>query len=232
VPGEDGGSSHWFSVSVRRNNDNGLVASRDLILKMLRRHQVRDIHFAKFKHAQKRAIVTEMARLPIRLSSVLSCKKHIPSGSYKPKHSLYFYLTRYLIERVSWLCQAEKKDTGRVRLVFSNRGGVSYDELRDYFNKLKSHKTTIDWRHIDPKLLESRPHTALAGLQFADCAARAFAEAVEPNEYGDFILDYAEILRPVVYNYDGNYGAYGVKTLCKESLLDERQRRLLSLYPK
>jgi len=235
IPGQDGGSSHWFSVSaciVRRKNDRSLVASRDAILQMLKRHQLRDIHFAKFKHGQKRAIITEMVKLPIRVSSVLSCKQHIPAGSYQAKNSLHFYLTRYLLERISWLCQTEKKEMGKVRLVFSNRGGVSYDELRAYLKKLKSKKTTIDWRHIDPELVESRPHTALAGLQFADCAARGFAEAVEPNEYGDFILDYAELLRPVVYNYEGNYGGYGVKVLCKENLLDDRQKRLLRLYPK
>jgi hypothetical protein len=238
--GGTGGASHWLVLGcciVRRTTDQDLISYRDM-LAQIQQTKKRDIHFAKLKHAQKTIVAERLVKLPVKLINVLSCKQHIPDPSiYAEKGHLYWYLCRYLIERISWCCWANRKtQKPRVTLVFSTRGGMKYQDFRDYLGRLRAlgDETTIDWRTVsnDEDYIRSEAHERLAGLQLADVTARAFAEAVEPNVFGTYEPSYALKLKPRVYNHKGNFASYGVKVLAMDGLLEARQREFLANYPK
>jgi len=232
------GSSQWLVLGcciVRKNNDLSLVKQRDSILQEIGRTKDRRIHFHKYNHAQKIAICRSMAKLPIKLISILSAKSSLPQDHAfkKERHKLYWYLARHLIERLSWLCDDEGKEQKLVKIIFSNRSGLSYQDFQEYLQILKTQcETQIRWRTIDIGRVQSRPHHQLAGLQLADCSARAFAEAVEPTRYGDFETRYAETLKPITYCRRRKYLSYGVKILPNPDVLNKEQGRLLEIFKK
>jgi hypothetical protein len=217
------GSTHWFTISccvVRRKNDLRLVEFRDEILNSFRSSKKREIHFRNLNHEQKVFTCSKMAKMPIVSVSVMNNKTSISEEAkqkFSDKSLFYWYTMRYIIERVSWLCdEAEKKDgegDGTVKLIFSNRGGLKYGEFQDYLRILKRQSTEIRWKSINIDSIEVYHHAARAGLQFADCVASAFSAAVEPNFYGLLEPRYAEILTSKIYCRKGNYLSYGLKVL-------------------
>ena len=104
----------------------------------------------------------------------LAVGKNTPNaGTFTNKNQLYFYLTRYLIERVSWLCRDKRRSVqegnGMAKITFSRRGGLSYDGFRDYLEHLKgNHETQIHWPVIDIQAVDAQDHSRLAALQIAD----------------------------------------------------------------
>jgi hypothetical protein len=154
--------------------------------------------------------------------SILAAKRPIPKGIYTEKNQLYFYMTRYLIERLSWLCRDLRprvpEGDGRVAIAFSRRGGMSYDAFRDYLRRLKASNdgdVKIAWPVIDIDGVDAKDHSSSASLQLVDAIASSIACAVEPNPYGSCELRYAEILKPITYQRKGNYLSYGVKVVPK-----------------
>src|SRR5258707_7807730 len=120
----ESGSSNWLVLGcclVRRENDRSLVKSRDALLVALGKTQIREIHFQKLRHEQKIVVCQTMIGMQIALSNVLCCKAHIPEpDTYGHTHNLYWYLCRYLIERVSWFCHHYRKtNTPVARIIFS-----------------------------------------------------------------------------------------------------------------
>jgi hypothetical protein len=152
--GDRGGQSCWLVISAcvtRFVHDGQVVKWRDQMLaKCQKRGQ--NLHFIGLNHHQKVATTQYMAQLPIRAISVLSNKQTIPGGIYTSKNQLYFYLTRYLIERISWFCRdyrrTVKDGDGRVKIIFSRRGGMSYWPAAG---------------SVDTRLSESRLHFELHG---------------------------------------------------------------------
>lgn len=237
--GNSGGASRWLVLGcclVRTSNDMGLIQHRDRIAALINQTQQRDIHFRMLKHPQKRIVSHELGKLPVRLLHVLSCKQHIPDPSiYCRKGQLYWYLCRLLIERISWCCWVNHRTRSPlVKLVFSTRGGMKYQEFRDYVTRLRTADTHIDWRTVDSseEYIRSEQHARLAGLQFADITAASFAEAIEPNIYGTFESSYALALKPRVYQRNGNFRSYGVKILANEGALEQAQAEFLAGFPK
>src|SRR3546814_12453405 len=69
------------------------------------------LHFRELKHEQKIPYVRAIAAAPLRTVSVLVHKPSLnePETFQAEKFRLYFYLTRYLLERVSWLCRDHRR---------------------------------------------------------------------------------------------------------------------------
>lgn len=151
--GDGGGASNWLAVGacvVRSSRDLELVALRDRIRQECRpRSSKREIHFKDFNHNQKRRACQIIAGQPLRFSCVLGLKNTPNAETFVQKNQLYFYLTRYLIERVSWLCRDKRRSVqegnGMAKIIFSRRGGLSYDGFRSYLERLRTgmkHKYT------------------------------------------------------------------------------------------
>lgn len=169
-------------------------------------------------HAQRRRACQIIGEQPLRFSAVLGLKNTREAAVFRDKNQLYFYLTRYLIERVSWFCKdyrsIVREGDGKARIIFSRRGGLSYNGFQEYLRKLKnSESTTINWSAIDIETVKAEDHSKLAGLQIADCGISAIASAIEPDRYGNVEGQYLNELRKTIFNKRGNYLSYGLKFL-------------------
>jgi hypothetical protein len=217
------GSSRWLVMSavvVRKENDLQLVRCLEKVRQVLGKQPRKQLHFSDLKHEQRVAYVREIATLPIRTVSILVYKPCIrePEKFQSQKFLLYRYVTRYLLERVSWLCRDHKigeKDDGTADLIFSNRSIMSYYELREYLNHLKKNsdslKVTVDWSIVHPEKVQAVDHSQLAGLQVADAVASGFFYAVNRNRYGDIEDRYARALSAAFYRHKGKTEGYGIK---------------------
>lgn len=220
------GSSRWLVISAvitRRENDLVVVRLMDKIRAILHRPLRQPLHFYKLEHSQRVAYSREIggAAASLRTISILVHKPSIaePERFRSQKHLLYRYVCRFLLERVSWLCRDHRKPgvgDGRAEVIFSNRSQMSYDTIRDYFNKLRATPSdeiniTIDWSVIDPDLIRAVDHSQLAGLQVANAVASSLYQAVNPNSYGDVEEKYARLLLPTAYRHKKTLLGYGVK---------------------
>jgi hypothetical protein len=239
-PGADGGSSRWLAISaclIRQSRDLEAVAWRDEITDKLPNKRQRYLHFQQLSHSQKMMAAKVLAKKPVKTITVISNKTMIPSGIYSGKNQLYFYLTRYLIERISWLCRdlrhSVPEGDGRVKIIFSRRGNMSYADFRAYLERLKSSSdNTIYWPVIDIGGIDAQDHSRRAGLQLADIVASSFAAGLELDKYSNCESRYAEILKPTVYERNGNYLSYGMKIIPHPDnmALHEEQLELIHLF--
>lgn len=238
-PGRRGGSTHWLVISatiVRQSRHKDIICWRDEILDQMPDKKNRNLHFAQLNHGQKLAAVRTLSQKPLRIVSVLAAKPPIPDGTYPDKNQLYFYMTRYLIERVSWLCRDYRRyapeGDGSVAITFSRRGGMSYPAFRDYLTTLRADQTgtvRVYWPAVDISAVEAHDHSRLAGLQLADVGASAMAAIFEPDFYGNYEPRYGRVLKPVVYNRNRNYLSYGLKIVPRPDqcgLNDEQRANL------
>lgn len=238
-PGTEGGMSRWLVISagvLRQVNDLNTVTWRDEISGKMPEKKSRDIHFSHMTHGQRVVAAQTLAKKELHAISVISNKDTIPDGIYREKNQLYFYLTRYLIERISWLCRdmrpAVSEGDGRVKITFSRRGGMSYSHFREYLYRLRDQETEIHWPVIDVDGIDARDHSTRAGLQIVDTIASAFGAGFEPDKHGNCESRYAEILKPIVYCRKRNYFSYGVKVVPRpdEMKLSEEQLRTVRLF--
>lgn len=240
--GNSGGPSKWLVISAclfRKTHSLEAVKWRDEICAKMPERQARHLHFANLNHGQKLATVQTIASKPLRALSVVAAKELIPGGVYTEKNQLYFYMTRYLIERISWLCRDHRpiapEGDGRVSITFSRRGGMQYDEFQGYLERLKADvngDVRIHWPVINIDAVTAADHSRIASLQLADAIASAFAAGFEPDRYGNCEPRYAETLKPVTYNRKKNYLSYGVKIVppYADCGLDAQQLKMVEIW--
>lgn len=235
--GSDGGSSLWLSVGaciVRANRDLELVGLRDKIRDECRpKSQKRDLHFKEMNHHQRRRACQIIAGQPLRFSCVFGYKDTAEAAAFTQKNRLYFYLTRYLIERVSWFCRdyrkVVKEGNGQAKITFSRRGGMNYADFQSYLRTLReANDTQIYWPVIDIDAVVAEDHSRRAALQIADIGVSAMTAAFEPDPFGNVEPTYLKELKGNIYNRDGNFFSYGLKTLPKLEHLDLNADQLVA----
>jgi hypothetical protein len=197
------------------------VSWRNTIVDTVQKHS-KKLHFVDLNHGQRVAACLKLSELPVRITSVLAAKLPIPKDVYIEKNQLYFYMTRYLIERISWLCRDMRKlvpeGNGSVEIMFSRRGGMSYNDFRDYLILLKDNgrdDIRIHWPVIDISAVSAQDHSRIAALQIADIAASSISSALEPDRFGNCEARYANSLKNITYNRHRNYLSYGLKIVPK-----------------
>lgn len=217
------GSSRWLVLSaviVRKKNDLSLVRLLENVRILLGKVPKKELHFRDLKHEQRVPYVKQIADAQAKTISVLIHKPSLrdPEKFQSEKFLLYRYASRYLLERVSWLCRDKHnlgEGSGRADIIFSNRSIMSYENLRDYLQTLKTKsdpmRVRIDWNIIDPDRVSAVDHSRLAGLQIADAVASSFFYAVNVNRYGEVEDKYARILLPHCYRHKGTALGYGLK---------------------
>jgi hypothetical protein len=179
-----------------------------------------------------------LSEKPIRIITVFASKKLMKTELFRKKNQLYFYLTRYLIERISWFCRdyrsMVKEGNGQVAITFSRRGGMSYENFKSYLYLLKSDQSDaqIHWPAIDIDTVNAQDHSRTAALQLVDIAASSFSAAVEYNRYGHCEDRYAQILKPIVYKRKGSSIGYGLKFVprLEDCALSPQQEHLIDWY--
>lgn len=190
------------------------------VRKLLGRAPNQPLHFSSMKHEQRIPYVRKIAASPVRTVSVLVHKPSIaePEKFQTEKFLLYRYATRYLLERVSWLCRDHHtpgEGNGNADVIFSNRSIMSYEGIKEYLRLLKSKSDPLDVRIectvIDPEHVRAVNHDQLAGLQVADAVASSHYFAVNLNRFGEVEDKYADLLRPVCFSHKDTVLGYGLK---------------------
>jgi hypothetical protein len=119
---------------------------------------------------------------------------------------------------VSWLCRDTRRQADhKAEIIFSNRAGMKYSELRDYMATLMkqhengTHDVRIDWSVIDCNLIRSETHKSMKGLQVADIVASSTFSALHHNRYDLTELGYLQRIRGIIYKNKGMIAGYGIK---------------------
>jgi len=189
------GSSEWFVLSAvitRKTEDLEVVKLVDRVRATLRKDPQYELHFRDLRHEQRLAYINEISQAHLRVVSILMHKPSIYEQEvFQQRYRLYFYAVRYLLERASWYCRDHPYDQdvhdGSAEIIFSNRAGMSYDELRQYLNLLKTQSAIgakdirIEWSVVKAEQIKAYPARARMGLQIADAVASSFYFSVQPR---------------------------------------------------
>lgn len=223
------GSSDWFVLSAavtRKPKDLDTVKLVDTVRASLKKPDKKPIHFRDLRHEHRLVFVDAISHAALKTVTVLVHKPGLKEPEkLQERYRLYFSSVRYLLERVSWFCRDHRPphDTGdgSAEVVFSNRSGMSYADLREYMERLKRQSQVqdggIEWAVIKPDDITAYTAGKRMGLQIADAAASSFFYAVQPSQYGFIEGRYARMLKPVVYHRDGRYLGYGLKFWPREA---------------
>lgn len=219
-------TSEWFVLSgviTRAVNDLETVRLVDDVRSLLGKPENKVLHFRDLKHEQRVPYIDRISNARLRIISILVHKPSLKEREkFQERYRLYFYSVRLLLERVSWFCRDHKTNRdigdGSAQIVFSNRSGMSYEELKDYLGVLEGdpRNVRIDWSIIRKEKIKSFPSGRRLGLQIADAAASSFFYAVNPSRYGHIEPRYAIMLKPVIYNHRGDFMGYGLKLWPRE----------------
>jgi len=158
----------------------------------------------------------------------------------------YCWMCRLLLERVTTFCSWRNAIDGipnaKLKIEFSERGGMSYSQFRAYLQwiRLQSQgnalflKRDLDWSVIDTALIEAFGHRSRAGLQLADVVASSFYQAVDLKSDGTCRPHFAKALKPrMAFDSSKNIADFGVKAmpspLWKAGLTDT-QKEIFEFY--
>jgi hypothetical protein len=212
------GSSEWFVISAvlaPTSREIAYLKQFHEIIRPIEKARGKPIHFSKLNHEQRVAVCAGMGDSNFRHISISVHKPSLDPANFAAAYRLYFYATRYLLERVSWLARdraAEFGGDGRVRLVFSNRRRMSYDDLRAYIDRLRADEDVrVHWPAIDTGLVEAREHSQLVGLRAVDVLASGIRYSLELTQYGHCEDRYGRLLEPRTYRHNGRARPYGMK---------------------
>lgn len=197
------------------------------------------IHFHKLNHEQRIAVSAALGQSQFAFLTINADKPRIESPQLKTGYALYFYMTRYLLERLSWLARdAPLPSNGRreIKIIFSNRSRMSYDDLRSYVTRLRGMQTSIYWPAIDEALITTRTHKELIGLRAVDAVASGIRWGLELSPYGFCEDRYLRLMAPRVYRRNGRYRSYGMKFFPEVPAIEpERDNRygwIDAIFPK
>ena len=188
----DKGSSPWFVLSaviIRKLNDLTTVKLVDKVRCLLDKPPKKPLHFRDLKHHQRLPFVDAISSARLRAISILIHKPSLKEPeNFQDRYRLYFYAVRYLLERVSWCCRDHKHPgdggDGSANIIFSNRSGMSYQEMKNYLDLLKrqSQATVFDvrveWSVIKTDQITSSSAGRRMGLQIADAVASSIFSAL------------------------------------------------------
>lgn len=225
----DKGSPDWFVLSAvitKKETDLETVKLVDRVrAERLGRTDQNPLHFQKLKHEHRLPYLDEIAKADLKSIVVIIHKPSIQNVEiFSQRYKLYFYGSRYLLERVSWYCAdhttSGTKGDGSAEIMFSNRGGLKTEEFKQYMEKLE-HQTKLDEVQIDWKVIKRDQITAYSakrmGLQLADAVASSFFFGIRLNKFGFAEDRYARMLQPIMHKKDGRYKGYGIKLWPREA---------------
>ena len=217
------GSSDWFVLSAvvtRFSQDLRVVKLVDLVRTNLGKPNKKPLHFRDLRHEQRIPYIDQIAKADLRTISILAYKPSVKEPEkFQERYRLYYYIVRYLLERVSWYCRdhltTHDSGDGSAKSSFSNLSGMSYEELRKYLVYLKEQTdffdVRIEWSVIVPDQIKAYSPGKRMGLQIADAIAGSFYYAVQKTQHGFTEDRYVRMLKPVVYSRRGHYIGYGIK---------------------
>jgi hypothetical protein len=236
------GSSSWFvltAVLLARDRELEVVKLIDVVRDKINaaqqpHHQTparKPLHFRDLKHDPRKFYATQIGTAALRIVSVCVHKPDLAEAEiFHDESRLYFYATRFLVERISWCCRDNPRQVlgdGSAEIVFSNRGSMDYAALCWYLENLAANKEAFDYR-ADPKVVRVDQVLTLSpgkrmGLQIADAAACSIYLALEPNNYGQTEDAHLRAISSRIYRHNSNPWGYGLKIIPRET--DKKRKR-------
>lgn len=266
-PLDKNGSSEWLIISavvVRKSSECDLGFWNKEFVQLCCGTQAKEFHFRNLNPNKQILACEHLAQKPVRAFATCSNKKNmkgwknpfaakmnIELAGEKPNYRwFYYWLSRILLEKVTdYVYRRSMKEHGapkKVKLVFSERGGIKYGELEEYYRLLYWHdkygtqfvdRDKIEWRVLHKDLLEAHPHNSRPGLILPDIVASSFFTACDkydrnkaPDPRSAFKLDTRLTRRND--KLDSQPAGYGVKLIpnLKVAQLDEDQYRIFKNY--
>lgn len=194
------------------------------------KHQ--DFHFHRFTHERRIATLQRIAKLHARFVVVGLNKERLPKMSARSAtDQVYLYASRFILERISWLCRDENPLNPSADVIFSARGGLNIPRVQNYLSLIKAGDNSIEWACIDPSRLDVQPNECVTGLQLADSIVSGTRWGIQADDFGNVETRYIYEMRRKYYRYlraDGTRELvnYGLK-LYPESLYEMRAANLL-----
>ena len=259
LPMDENGSSEWMIVTavvVSRQTERDVPYWIQELIGLMGSPQMKDIHFRHLNKAQKALACSYIANKNIRIFSIASNKKNM-KGFRNPfaeqvsldAHWFYCWLTRLLLERVTrwveWHSIKTFQQTKKLKIEFSESGGLSYPQMNGYWQILKMRSQTgnmrlplgdLRWSVMDQQLLEVYNHKSRAGLRLPDIAASAFFAAFDNQQTGPCEPKYAKLLMPRMAKYQDQksetVSGFGLKLMPKlsDAKLTEDQLEIFEFY--
>ena len=258
-PIDKDGASEWLVLSavvIKKQRGPEMVSLVQGLLSSLQIRQRNDLHFTTLTPNRRLVLCEALASFPCRLFVLASNKKNMrghkndraakTSGPISSSQYMYNFCARILLERVTdyveWRSTRDFKDVKKMKIVFSERGGITYGQTAAYAEVLKMQaranntflrKWEIKWRTLDHNLIRPGAHDQIAGLQMADAVASAFYQAVDRFEVRKWDTSFAKILAPVVAKLGDTSADYGVvlqPTPPWKALLSPEQAEIFEFY--
>jgi hypothetical protein len=208
----ESGSSEWFVLSAvvtLKSIDSQTVKLVDRVRQKLKRPERKPLHFRDLRHEHRLPFIAEISRASLRVMTLLIHKPSLSGPeAFQQSSLLYYQAVHGLMES---LCQffndaRPREGDGTAEVVFSNRSGMSYEDLSLSLDTERFMGTPIRYDQIYAYSAGQR-----VGLQIADAVASGFFKAVEPLEYGHTEDRYARMLKPVLYRKGETYQGHGLK---------------------
>ena len=236
-PMDPQGSSEWLVVSgvvISASREDEVATWIEDIKSSLWNFKGRSLHFADLSEKKKVQVCTGMSELSARYFVVCSNKKNMkgytnPLAAQVPSQCWFYnWMTRLLLERITdfvhWRSIKEHGEPKKVKVEFSNRGGLSYSQMNAYFRWISYQGNNtflkfgkIEWSTISYDLLHVYPHYERAGLQLADIVASSFFKAMDIYNTGGCDPQFAKLLKPRIARFRDRLNApasgYGVKIM-------------------
>jgi len=215
----------WFIISAAITRSVKDLETLTGIIKPMRElfkyGPTQEIHFRKLTHEKRVPYVEKIASAQVRSVTIAVHKPSLTSQeTFRAKNRLYFYVCRFLLERVSWFCRdsfdpRKHEGDGSIDLIFSKRKNLSYEELRCYLKKLHEQSACedirIEWSKIKEDQIKAYSSSQRMGLQVADAIATSAFYALNKTGYGFTEDKYVSILLRGMYKHQGKLLGYGLK---------------------
>lgn len=186
------GSSEFLAMAAIVCRRSNLDQTLDVFDDARAKRDMQDKKFKKFSKSSDKdnfVLTSLLAAKPVRFVFVAFHKPSLQGTSIRENHgNEYNYLTKFVIERISWTVRDAKHQGGNkiCDVVMSEQKMYPMENLEMYFEKLKQGKgrynTRANWEHIGT--FSQMPHNDETETHLADIAASAFHRAIEPKEYG------------------------------------------------
>ena len=174
------------------------------------------VHFCQASHPKKKALLQLVRGVNSNLT-ILVIAAHKPSLDPQEMNrlrcpSLYNYMTKFLVERLTWYAEFCGK---KIRVTFASRSQIPFEQLKTYLLcTLKSRPYPVhDIKYERLDSLGNIPANQNSLVQGADWIASGFASGLNPDQLGQVEVGYTEILWGKFWVRKGNLWSYGIKII-------------------
>ena len=209
--------SDWFCISavIVKNEDEKTI--RQNLKKIKDKLNLAFIHFVKISEFSRRSyIVKEINDYNFKIIAVVSDTRELKIAKDNTLMA-YNYLSKLLIERVSWYL----RDNSMIgNIMFSARSSKKDQELVGYIIDVVRNKPgSISAKNINN--ISYKKATDWDMLQLADVCASSIYQAHQKDHYGFRYPCFIYRLINHLYSYDERVVGYGVKYFPDTSNTDE-----------